>query len=30
MPPKGGSTISDEDVKACAAYVYSLSQKSSP
>ena len=27
MPPKGGSTISDEDVKACAAYVYSLSQK---
>jgi mono/diheme cytochrome c family protein len=29
MPPKGGSTISDEDVKACAAYVYSLSQKSS-
>lgn len=28
MPPKGGSTISDEDVKACAAYVYSLSQKS--
>ena len=28
MPPKGGSAISDEDVKACAAYVYSLSQKS--
>jgi mono/diheme cytochrome c family protein len=28
MPPKGGATISDEDVKACAAYVYSLSQKS--
>jgi mono/diheme cytochrome c family protein len=28
MPPKGGSTISEEDVKACAAYVYSLSQKS--
>jgi cytochrome c oxidase cbb3-type subunit 3 len=28
MPPKGGSTISDEDVKACAAYVHSLSQKS--
>ena len=27
MPPKGGSTISDEDVKACAAYVHSLSQK---
>ncbi len=27
MPPKGGSSISDEDVKACAAYVYSLSQK---
>lgn len=29
MPPKGGSTISDEDVKACAAYVHSLSQKGS-
>jgi cytochrome c oxidase cbb3-type subunit 3 len=28
MPPKGGSTISEEDVKACAAYVHSLSQKS--
>lgn len=28
MPPKGGSTISDDDVKALAAYVYSLSQKS--
>ncbi len=28
MPPKGGSAISDEDIKACAAYVYSLSQKS--
>lgn len=28
MPPKGGSTISDEDVKALAAYVYSLSKKS--
>ena len=28
MPPKGGSAISDEDVTACAAYVYSLSQKS--
>ena len=28
MPPKGGGTISDEDVKACAAYVYSLSHKS--
>jgi cbb3-type cytochrome c oxidase subunit III len=27
MPPKGGSTISDEDVKAVAAYVYSLSHK---
>jgi mono/diheme cytochrome c family protein len=25
MPPRGGSTISDEDVKAVAAYVYSLS-----
>ena len=29
MPPKGGSTISDEDVKAVAAYVHSLSQKKS-
>jgi cytochrome c oxidase cbb3-type subunit 3 len=28
MPPKGGGTISDEDIKACATYVYSLSQKS--
>jgi mono/diheme cytochrome c family protein len=27
MPPRGGSTISDEDVKAVAAYVYSLSHK---
>jgi mono/diheme cytochrome c family protein len=27
MPPKGGSTISDEDVRAVAAYVYSLSHK---
>ncbi len=27
MPPKGGSTISDADVKAVAAYVLSLSQK---
>jgi mono/diheme cytochrome c family protein len=27
MPPKGGSTITDEDVKAVAAYVYSLSHK---
>lgn len=27
MPPKGGSTISDEDVKAVSAYVYSLSHK---
>jgi mono/diheme cytochrome c family protein len=27
MPPKGGSTISDDDIKACAAYVHSLSQK---
>jgi mono/diheme cytochrome c family protein len=27
MPPKGGGTISDEDVKALAAYVYSLSHK---
>jgi cbb3-type cytochrome c oxidase subunit III len=28
MPPKGGGTLSDEDIKACAAYVHSLSQKS--
>ena len=28
MPPRGGSTISDEDVKACAAYVHSLSHQS--
>jgi cbb3-type cytochrome c oxidase subunit III len=27
MPPKGGSAISEEDVKAVAAYVYSLSHK---
>jgi mono/diheme cytochrome c family protein len=27
MPPKGGSTISEDDVKAVAAYVHSLSQK---
>jgi cbb3-type cytochrome c oxidase subunit III len=27
MPAKGGSTISDEEVKAVAAYVYSLSHK---
>jgi mono/diheme cytochrome c family protein len=26
MPPKGGSGISDEQVKAVAAYVYSLSE----
>ena len=26
MPAKGGSTISDDDVKAVAAYVWSLSQ----
>jgi len=25
MPPKGGSTITDDQVKAVAAYVYSLS-----
>jgi cbb3-type cytochrome c oxidase subunit III len=29
MPPKGGSTISDDDVKAVAAYVHSLSHKGS-
>ena len=28
MPPKGGSTISDEDIKAVASYVHSLSHKS--
>ncbi len=28
MPPRGGGTLSDEDIKACAAYVHSLSQKS--
>jgi cbb3-type cytochrome c oxidase subunit III len=27
MPPKGGSAISDEDVKAVAAYVYSLGRQ---
>lgn len=27
MPPKGGSTISADEVKAVAAYVYSLSHK---
>jgi mono/diheme cytochrome c family protein len=27
MPPKGGSAISDDDVKAVAAYVHSLGQK---
>lgn len=29
MPPKGGSTISDDDIKAVSAYVYSLSHKGS-
>ena len=29
MPPKGGSTISDDDVKAVAAYVWSVSHKGS-
>ena len=28
MPAKGGATITDDDVKAVAAYVYSLSHKS--
>jgi mono/diheme cytochrome c family protein len=28
MPPKGGATLSDQQVKAVAAYVYSLSHKS--
>ncbi|HYF39591.1 MAG TPA: c-type cytochrome [Gemmatimonadales bacterium] len=27
MPAKGGGTLSDEDVRAVAAYVYSLSHK---
>lgn len=27
MPPKGGSAITEDDVKAVAAYVYSLSHK---
>ena len=27
MPPKGGATITDDQVKAVAAYVYSLSHK---
>jgi mono/diheme cytochrome c family protein len=27
MPPKGGAALTDEDVKAVAAYVYSLRQK---
>jgi mono/diheme cytochrome c family protein len=27
MPPKGGGSLSDDDVKAVAAYVYSLSHK---
>jgi cytochrome c oxidase cbb3-type subunit 3 len=27
MPPKGGSSISEEDVQAVAAYVHSLSKK---
>jgi len=27
MPPKGGSAITDEQLKAVAAYVYSLSHK---
>jgi mono/diheme cytochrome c family protein len=27
MPPKGGSSINDADVKAVAAYVWSLSRK---
>jgi len=28
MPPKGGATLTDDQVKAVAAYVYSLSHKS--
>jgi mono/diheme cytochrome c family protein len=27
MPPKGGGTLSNEDIQAVAAYVYSLSHK---
>jgi cytochrome c5 len=27
MPPKGGSAITEDDVKAVAAYVWSLSHK---
>jgi cytochrome c5 len=27
MPPKGGSAITDDEVKAVAAYVYSLGHK---
>ncbi len=27
MPPEGGGNLSDDDVKAVAAYVYSLSHK---
>ena len=27
MPPRGGGTISDDDVRAVAAYVYSLGHK---
>ncbi|HEV8453584.1 MAG TPA: c-type cytochrome, partial [Gemmatimonadales bacterium] len=27
MPPKGGAALSDDDVKAIAAYVYSLSHQ---
>ena len=27
MPPKGGSTIGEDDIKAVAAYVHSLAQK---
>ena len=28
MPPKGGASLTDDQVKAAAAYVYSLSHKS--
>ena len=27
MPPKGGSSITEDEVKAVAAYVYSLSHQ---
>jgi mono/diheme cytochrome c family protein len=29
MPPRGGSTLSDEEIRAVAAYVWSLSRRAS-